>query len=127
MTRRIRKMLSRDQLSIIGEIGYIVKKALERDSRVVRLGNLILFSTQTGDAWMLDPADGLALCVARDGVRQNYSVLETTDNFQIAWNARYRVEDDIFVVVSPEGCARSIIGYPTGEIKRGTNTVPRRR
>jgi hypothetical protein len=101
----------------MGEIDYVIGKAQERDSRVVRLGNLILFSTQTGGAWMLDPADGLALCVARDGVRQNYSVLETADNFQVAWNARYRVEDDAFVVVSPDGRVRSILGYPTREIK----------
>jgi hypothetical protein len=72
---------------------------------------------------MLDHADGLALCVARDGVRQDYSVLETADNFQIAWNTRYRIEGDLFVVVSPDGCTRSILGYPTNEIERDTNRV----
>ena len=127
MTRRIRKMLSRAQLSIMGEIDYVIGKAQERDSRVVRLGNLILFSTQTGDAWMLDPADGSALCVVQDGVRQNYSVLETPDNFQIAWNARYRIEGDAFVVVSPDGRVRSILGYPTRELRQGTNKMVRRR
>lgn len=117
MTRRIRTMLSWNQLSITGEIDYIIKKAQECDSRVVRLGNLVLFSTQTGDAWMLDPADGLALDVARYGVMQEYSVLETASNFQIAWNAQYRVEDNVFVVVSPDGRVHSILGYPTREIK----------
>ena len=127
MTRRVRKMLSREQLSILGEIDYIIGKARERDSRVVRLGQLILFSSQTGDAWLLDPADGLALCVARDGVKQVYSVLETPDNFQIAWNARYRIEGDVFVVVAPDGSTHSILGYPTKEIERDPNRARRKR
>lgn len=117
MTRRIRRMLSRAQLRVMGEIDYIIGKGQERDSRVVQLGNLILFSTQTGDAWMLDPEDGLALCVVQDGVRQNYSVLETPDDFQIAWNARYRIEGDAFVVVAPDGRVRSILGYPIRELR----------
>jgi hypothetical protein len=69
-------MLSRAQLSTLGEIDYIIGTALERDCRVVRLGHLILFSSPTGAAWLLDPADGLALCVARDGMKQVYSVLD---------------------------------------------------
>ena len=127
MARRIRRMLSRAQLSIMGEIDYIIGKAQERDSRVVQFGNLILFSTQSGDAWMLDPGGNLALCVAQDGVRQDYSVLQTPDNFQIAWNARYRIEGDAFVAVSPDWRERSILGYPTRELRQGTNKMVRRR
>jgi hypothetical protein len=34
----------------------------------VTVGPLVLFSTETGDAWLLDPADHLAARLARDGV-----------------------------------------------------------
>lgn len=118
MTKRNRKILSRDQVSITRESDFIIGKAQERDSRVVWLGNLILFSIQTGDAWMLDPEDGLALCLARDGERQDYSVLETATNFQIGWNAHYQIEDDLFMVVTQDGRMHSILGYPTKEILR---------
>src|SRR5277367_235963 len=33
----------------------------------VTVGQLVLFSTETGDAWLLDPADRLAARLARDG------------------------------------------------------------
>ena len=39
------------------EIDYIQRRAAEHDGRFVTLGPLILFSTDTGDAWLLDPAD----------------------------------------------------------------------
>jgi hypothetical protein len=53
------------------EIDYIQSRAAEHDGRLVTVGPLVLFSTETGDAWLLDPADHLAAHVARDGVRKN--------------------------------------------------------
>ena len=37
------------------EIDYIQSRAAERDGRLVTVGPLVLFSTETGDAWLLDP------------------------------------------------------------------------
>ncbi len=61
------RRVDRTDLSIIGEAGYIVGRAVARGRRVVTLGDLVFFSTDTGDAWMLDPADNFALCLAHDG------------------------------------------------------------
>ena len=49
------------------EIGYIQDKAADHDGRIVTIGQLILFSTDTGDAWLLDVTDHLAARLARDG------------------------------------------------------------
>jgi hypothetical protein len=38
---------------------------------------LVLFSTETGDAWLLDPADSLAARVARDGDPEDIHFEET--------------------------------------------------
>jgi hypothetical protein len=37
------------------EVHYIQSRAAQYDSRIVTIGPLLLFSTETGDAWMLDP------------------------------------------------------------------------
>src|SRR5438034_6490771 len=42
------------------EVGHIQRRAAEHDGRIVTIGQLVLFSTETGDAWLLDPADRLA-------------------------------------------------------------------
>src|SRR5258708_40161799 len=49
------------------EIRYIQDKAADHDGRMVTIGQLILFSTDTGDAWLLDVTDHLAARLARDG------------------------------------------------------------
>jgi hypothetical protein len=49
------------------EIGYIQDKAADHDGRIVTIGQLILFSTETGDAWLLDITDQLAARLARGG------------------------------------------------------------
>src|SRR5260370_39157089 len=49
------------------EVRYIQRRAADRDGRIVTIGQLILFSTATGDAWPLDPADQLATRLARAG------------------------------------------------------------
>jgi hypothetical protein len=49
------------------EVRYIQRRATDRDGRIVTIGQLVLFSTETGDAWLLDPADQLAARLAREG------------------------------------------------------------
>ncbi len=112
------RRLSRDQISITGEAEYIIKRAQQYDSRVVGINRLILFSTETGDAWMLDPEDGFAMCLAREGGRQPFRILETPTNFSIEWNADYRIDGEAFTVAERSGRVRTIFGYPTEEILR---------
>jgi hypothetical protein len=111
-----RHWVSRDQVSIQGEARYIIERAQEHDARVVMLGPLVFFSTETGDAWMLDPEDGLALCLARGGDEQPFTIHEAPTNFGIEWNANYRIEGDLFVVAERTGSVKSIFGYPVREI-----------
>lgn len=109
-------LLRQEQVSISKEADYIIQRAQESDTRIVRLGVLVLFSTVSGDAWLLDIEDGLALCLAKEGERQPFRIKETPTKFNIEWVANYRIEDEKFVVIERSGQARTIIGYPTREI-----------
>ena len=111
-----KKKLNREQISVLGETNYIISRAQHYDSRVVSLGSLIFFSTETGDSWMLDYNEGLALCLARDGEKQPFRIVKTPDKFAIEWNATYQIEGDKFIVISNSGQVKTIIGYPTEEI-----------
>ena len=63
------------------EIDYVRSRAAEHDARLVAVGPLVLFSTETGDAWLLDPADHLAARVARNGDPEEVYFEETDSNF----------------------------------------------
>ena len=65
------------------EVRYIQRRAADHDGRIVSIGQLILFSTDTGDAWLLDPADRLAARLARDGESEPIHIEETDTTFAI--------------------------------------------
>jgi len=47
--------LSRDSLHLAKEVRSIQRRAADHDGRIVTIGPLVFFSTDTGDAWMLEP------------------------------------------------------------------------
>ena len=79
------------------EVRYIQRRAAAHDGRIVTIGQLILFSTETGDAWLLDPADQLAARLARDGESEPIHIEETDTTFAIGWKGRYRIAGAAFV------------------------------
>lgn len=109
---------SRAEAGMTHEAEYIIHRAQISDARVVTVAKMVLFSTEAGDAWMLDPEDGLALCLARGGERQPFKIDETLTAFSIEWPARYRIDGDMFIVAEQSGRVRRILGYPTREILR---------
>jgi len=105
------------KLLLAKEIKYIQRRAAEHDARFVTVGPLVIFSTQTGDAWMLDPSDHLAAPLARDGDPEPIDFQETDTNFAIGWKGNYHVEGRAFVYADREtGRVTAILGYPTAKI-----------
>ena len=99
------------------EVRYIQRRAADHDSRIVTIGQLVLFATQTGDAWLLDPADQLALRLAQDGNSEAIHIEESDTTFAIAWKGRYRIEGPAFVYSDLEnGRTTTILGCPTDKL-----------
>jgi hypothetical protein len=110
-------MVDGKDFRLADEVRHIQRCAARHDARIVTVGELILFSTQTGDAWLLDKEDGLAAQLARDGDPEPIHIEETDANFSIEWKGRYRIEDAAFVYVDRKtGGTRTILGYPTQRI-----------
>ena len=96
---------------------YIQHQAAHQHGRIVTVGPLILFSTETGDAWLLDPADRLAARLARDGESEPIHIEETDTTFAIGWKGRYRIQGPAFVFADNDGGrVTTILGYPTGQL-----------
>ena len=96
---------------------YIQRQAANQHGRIVTVGLLILFSTETGDAWLLDPADRLAARLARGGESEPIHIEETDTTFAIGWKGRYRIEGPAFVYADNDsGRVTRILGYPTDQL-----------
>jgi hypothetical protein len=118
-----KRMVDGRDFRLADEVRHIQRCAARHDGRIVTVGQLILFSTQTGDAWLLDATDRLAAQLARDGDPEPIHIEETDSNFTIDWKRHYRIEGDAFVFVDRKTRGtRAILGYPTQKlqhIKRG--------
>ncbi len=108
------KRINGKDFLLADEIEYIRNRAAEYDGRLVTVGPLVLFSTETGDAWLLDPADHLAARVARDGDPEDISFEESDTNFAIGWKGNYHIDGDAFLFFDRVTArVTTILGYPT--------------
>ncbi|MBI4525075.1 MAG: hypothetical protein HY695_14825 [Deltaproteobacteria bacterium] len=116
--------VSFDVPTIMREVDYIVGRTLEQDSRVVTFGPLVFFSTQTGDAWVLDPADSFGTCLARGGSRLPFRVKDQRDRVELQWGGAYFIERNSFNFVDHKsGRITTVDGYPVREIARAASRV----
>ncbi len=103
--------------SLSQEINTIIQLSHQREARLLSLGKLIFFSTQTGDAWILDPDEGRARCLSLDGEKQPVTINETSASAGIDWDSEYRIKGSLFTVLEYSGPVRTILGYPTRQIE----------
>jgi hypothetical protein len=112
-----KRMVDGKSFRLADEVQYIVRRAAERDARVVSFGQLVLFSTETGDAWLLDVSEHLAARLARDGDPEPIDIEDTEATFAIDWKGQYRIEGPAFVYLDRHsGRVTAILGYPTDKL-----------
>jgi len=112
-----KRIVEGTRFRLADEVCYIQRRAVNHDGRIVIIGRLVLFSTDTGDAWLLDRSDQLAARLARDGETEPVHIEETDTAFTIGWKGRYRIDGPAFVYSDREsGRVVTILGYPTDKI-----------
>lgn len=91
--------------------------AIQGEATLNCLGNFIFFSTQTGEAWMLDYRKSCALRLAENGEKSSYTILESRERFQVEWKERFRIEEDLFIA-SRQGRETVFAHYPIDALTR---------
>jgi hypothetical protein len=111
-----KRLLDGKSFHLADEVRYIQHRAARHDGRVVSIGQLILFSTETGDAWLLDPSEQLAARLAHDDPDPIHNE-ETDTTFAIGWKGYYRIEGGVFIYVDRDsGRVTTTLGYPTHKL-----------
>ena len=104
---------SRESLHLAKEVRSIQHRAADNDSRIVSIGPLVFFSTESGDAWILEPAGQLATRLAVGGDPLPVLIEETETNYSVGWQGRYRIDGDTFVYQDNNSRRlTAIAGYP---------------
>jgi hypothetical protein len=124
--KRTAQRQSRQSLHLAKEIGSIQRRAADHDGRIVSVGPLVFFSTDTGDAWILEPADGLACRLAIGGDPIGIPFDETETGYAIGWQGHYRIEGELFSYEDRSTHRRIAIGgYPVHLLRRVINESDR--
>src|ERR1700720_4585796 len=114
-----KRMVDGKSFRLASEVRYIQRRAADHTGRVISIGQLILFSTETGDAWLLDPSDQLAARLARDGAPEPIHIEETDTTFAIGWKGHYRIEGAAFVYFDRDsGRVTTTLGYPMHKLNQ---------
>jgi hypothetical protein len=87
-----RRWVEGEDFRLADEVHYIQSQAADHVGCFVSIGQLLFFSTETGDAWLLDPSDQLAVRLARGGDPEPIYIEETDSNFSIGWKGNYRID-----------------------------------
>lgn len=115
------------KLSFTSEVEYIIGCALKGSCNVVRLESCILFSTDDGDAWLLDADDHRALCLLWHGERQSAKIIEDEKTFYVEYDGVFDISSGGFQVSSENSKIgqRTIFGYPARAIAELVESVRR--
>lgn len=109
------------RLDLQDEVHYIQERAAEADTRVVKIGKLLLFSAENGDAWILDTTEQLACMIAHEGAALPVSLERKDQRYAVKWTGRYRIDGASFIYVGESsGDFEAYRGYPLQQIKAHT-------
>jgi hypothetical protein len=79
---------------------------------------------RSGDEWLLDPADHLAVPIARDGEALPVSIADAETAFSIAWRGHYAIVGEAFTFHDAvSGRVTTVLGYPTQQLTSQTSNM----
>jgi len=124
-----KRMVDGKSFRLADEVRYIQRRAAEHDSRIVSIGQLVLFSSESGDAWMLDPCEHLAVRLASDGHPEPIYIEDTETTFTVAWTGQYGIVGPAFLYTDRDSKrVTTMFGYPIRKLSRmGATGAGRRR
>ncbi|ASR44447.1 hypothetical protein BEN78_14815 [Xanthomonas citri pv. mangiferaeindicae] len=115
------------------EIERIMAAAMAWEGKLILTGpealasrQFVLFSTEDGDGWLLDPEEDRCLCLVWHGKRQEVGVRNLPMRLEIEWDGAFRLAGPFFTVETghPEIRSRAIGGYPVDKLREALEQAP---
>lgn len=118
------RLLPAEQINYAVEASMVQRRAALGQPSAIRIGSIVLFSTVTRDAWMIEVQTGEAACLARAGESRPIPITETPGKLDIAWEARHRWDNEDFTVIENDRPPETLPGYPVAQIRQLITDYP---
>ncbi|OGQ87157.1 MAG: hypothetical protein A2512_02075 [Deltaproteobacteria bacterium RIFOXYD12_FULL_56_24] len=113
--------------SIKTEVAKIQANAGAGKAGVLTLGVFVLFSTPSGDAWLLEVTDMDAIQVAQDGKKLAVEIEENPETIEINWTHKFEIKNKKFSLTSyKDNSEETREDYPTHAILAMVKKICRR-
>lgn len=94
----------------------MINSAINGEEKIESLGNFIFFSTHSGEAWMLDHRESLALRLADGYEPLSYTIMETDKQFYVEWKEKFDIVDGTFIAIN-NGKQSMFFDYPVVKLR----------
>ncbi|MDH3359298.1 MAG: SEC-C metal-binding domain-containing protein [Desulfobulbaceae bacterium] len=112
------------QISLNGEVAKIQQAAVDGKSEVRSIGVFVLFSTDGGDAWLLELTELDALLVAKGGKVIDVDIVESAETLEINWSHRFTVKNkQLQVTAYADKKEEVLVGCPTHSIQAAIKKI----
>jgi hypothetical protein len=111
------RLLPAEKINYTAEAELVQQRAAHGQPSAIRIGSIVLFSTATGDAWVIEAQTGAAARLARAGEAGPIPIVVTPGKFDIVWEARYHLDDENFTAIEDDGNSETTSGYPVALIR----------
>lgn len=112
------------QPSLRNEIEKIQLDAMANKNIIRTLGVFVLFSTESGDGWVLEITDMDAVQVAAAGKKLDIEIDENSETIEVNWSHKFDVKDKKFVLTAYKDNAETVVeNYPTHAIHAAVKKI----
>ncbi len=115
------------KISLVHEIELIQKAAVEGKQKIKELGVFILFSTEEGDAWLLEITDSDGVQLVRGGLVLDVPIDESRETIEINWSHTFSLPNRAFEITSyADRSVQILADYPTREIHASMKRIKKK-
>lgn len=115
------------KVSLTHEIELIQKAAAEGRQKIKELGVFILFSTEAGDAWLLEITDSDGVQLARAGVALEVPIDQGPETIEVNWTHIFAIRNRVFEITAyADRSVQVFADYPAQEIHAAMKRIRKR-
>ncbi len=115
------------QISLQNEINAIQKLASKSKFKVRELGVFVLFSTDQGDAWLLEVTQSDALHLASKREITTVELEENPETIEIFWTHTFEIKNKQFIITDyKDKKVETIDDYPTHAISAAIKRIKKK-
>jgi hypothetical protein len=113
--------------SLNSEVAALQQAAAAKRDTMKTLGVFVLFSTATGDGWLLEVTEMDAIQVAKGGESIAVEIVENPETIEINWTHKFAVRHKNFVLTAyADKSEQTMTDYPTQRISAAVKKIMKR-